>query len=70
MEIRQARKLSSLSLPDGVQIALLGNWSKPFPLIHDPFSLSEDYFIICFHVIEMAVKQLCREYVVTKGGVD
>jgi len=40
------------------------------PLIHDPFSLSEDYFIICFHVIDMAVKQLCREYVVAKGGVD
>ena len=71
MEIRQARKLSSLSLPDGVQIALLGNWSKPFrPHIHDPFSLSEDYFFTCFQVIERAVKQLCREYVVAKGGVD
>jgi len=71
MEIRQARKLSSLSLPDGVQIALLGNWSKPFrPHIHDPFSLSEDYFFTCFQVIELAVKRLCREYVVAKGGVD
>lgn len=68
MEIRQARKLASLSLPDGVHIGLLGNWSKPRrPHIHDPFSLSDDYFITCFQVIETAVKQLCTEYAVAKG---
>ncbi len=71
METRQAHKLSSLSLPDGVQITLLGNWSKPFrPHIHDPSSLSEDYFFTCYQVMEMAMKQLCRKYVVAKVGVD
>ncbi|SDA18613.1 protein-tyrosine phosphatase [Nitrosospira sp. Nsp18] len=68
MEIRQARKLISLSLPDEVHVGLLGSWSKPRRLhIHDPFSLSDDYFVTCFQVIETAVKQLCAEYAAAKG---
>ncbi len=64
MEIRQARKLARLLLPADVHVGLLGNWGKPRrPHIHDPFSLSEDYFVTCFQVIDTAVKQLCREFV-------
>jgi len=68
MEIRQARKLARSLLPAGVHVSLLGNWSKPRrPHIHDPFSLSDDYFVTCFQVIETAVKQLCREYEAAQG---
>ena len=63
MEIRQARKLAHSSLPADVHVGLLGNWGKPRRFhLHDPFSLSENYFVTCFQVIDTAVKELCREY--------
>lgn len=68
MEIRQARKLARSLLPADVHVGLLGNWGRPRRShIHDPFSLSEDYFVTCFQVIDAAVKQLCREYVAAQG---
>ena len=60
MEVRHARALR-LRLPDrsDVQIALLGSWcSPPMPHLHDPFSLSADYFDTCFRRVRQAVDAL------------
>jgi len=40
----------------GVQVTLLGLWSKPRrPHLHDPHTLSLDYFRTCFRTIDDAV---------------
>jgi protein-tyrosine phosphatase len=60
MEVRHARalRLRLLGRRD-VQIALLGSWcSSPMPHLHDPFSLSADYFDTCFRRVRQAVDAL------------
>lgn len=62
MEVRHARALRRRlwARPD-VQIALLGAWcSPPMPHLHDPFSLSADYFDTCFGRVRQAVGALNR----------
>jgi protein-tyrosine phosphatase len=60
MEIRQVKKLSQLLAGHrDVQIGLLGNYCTPLrPHLHDPFTLSEDYFHHCFKLIQTAVQAL------------
>lgn len=62
MEVRQVRALELL-LPSGkLQLALLGLWATPRrPHIHDPFSLSNEYFDTCFTVIESAIDNLAAD---------
>ena len=48
-----ARRYASLQ---GVQVTLLGLWSSPRrPHLHDPHTLSLDYFSTCFRTIDDAV---------------
>ncbi|WP_448556516.1 arsenate reductase/protein-tyrosine-phosphatase family protein [Thalassotalea montiporae] len=63
MEVRQANKLSlQLANYKNIQIGLLGNYCKPVhPHLHDPFSLSLEYFDHCFGLIENGVMNLSRE---------
>lgn len=60
MEIRQARELRRrLGNRQDVQICLLGMWCKyTMPHLHDPYSLSDEYFDICFRRIGEAVRNL------------
>jgi protein-tyrosine phosphatase len=60
MEVRHARALQRrLHARRDVQIALLGSWcSPPMPHLHDPFSLSADYFDTCFRRVHQAVDGL------------
>lgn len=58
MEIRQARQLAARGYPAG-SIALLGHWSTPLRIhIHDPYTLSDEYFMTCFTLIHSAVRNL------------
>lgn len=68
MEIRQARRLQErLQQPQyqhftNLQVGLLGTLCRPpRPHLHDPFSLSPDYFQTCFSYIEDAVNRLVRQ---------
>lgn len=62
-EVRQARRLAKLFADRPVQIALLGDWSRPRrPHLHDPFTLSREYFETCFAHIESAVDALAQEW--------
>lgn len=59
MEVRQARLLQQKLAGTGAQVALLGLWAKPArPHIHDPMSLSDEYFRTCYRVIESAVENI------------
>lgn len=61
MELRHAERLAKRGIPER-QIALLGHWARPVRYhIHDPQTLSVDYFRSCFTVIESAVRQLVAE---------
>lgn len=62
MEIRHARELQRrlIAQPD-VQISLLGLWcTPPSPHLHDPFTLSDAYFLQCFTRVRQAVHALHR----------
>ena len=63
MEIRQARRIhKQLADKSDVQIGLLGSYCvPPRPHLHDPFSLSEEYFQTCFAHIEVAVDSLASK---------
>lgn len=62
MEVRQAHELRRrLGKRTDVQVCLLGNWCSPvMPHLHDPFSLSADYFDTCFTRIRQATQNLAR----------
>jgi protein-tyrosine phosphatase len=61
MEVRHARALRRRLRRHDVQIALLGSWcSPPMPHLHDPFTLSADYFDTCFRRVRQAVDGLSR----------
>ena len=58
MEIRHARRLVACGYP-AESIILLGNWATPHRIhIHDPYSLSDEYFMSCFTIINSAVQNL------------
>ena len=60
MEVRQAHEVRRrLNGRSDVFVALLGMWcSPPMPHLHDPFSLSDSYFDICFSRVRTAVENL------------
>jgi protein-tyrosine phosphatase len=60
MEIRQAHELRRrLNGRTDVSVSLLGLWGAPLmPHIHDPFTLSEEYFDTCFIRVQHAVSGL------------
>ncbi len=61
MEVRHARRLVALGVPDKA-IALLGHWATPHRIhIHDPHTLSDAYFRTCFTVIQSAIRELALE---------
>lgn len=63
MEVRQVHELRRrLGDRSDVQVALLGNWCPaPMPHLHDPFTLSDDYFDTCFTRIRQAVVRLAND---------
>lgn len=67
MEPWQARLLAeACSGRDGVQITLLGLWSRPRrPHIHDPHRLGGDYFRTCFRIIDSGVAAIVAR---ARGG--
>lgn len=61
MELRHAHRLVDRGVPAD-QIALLGHWARPIRYhIHDPDTLSVDYFRSCFATILPAVTLLLAE---------
>lgn len=60
MEPRQAQALAVRYVSDpAIQVTLLGLWSHPRrPHLHDPHTLSPDYFRTCFDLIDTAVAAL------------
>lgn len=58
MEVRHVRWLIDSGIPSSA-IALLGFWAAPQRIhLHDPHTLSNDYFATCFTLIESAVRKL------------
>ena len=61
MEVRQARRIASLVADKDVQVSLLGLWGTPRRVhIHDPHTLSAEYFETCFERIKSSVEGLHR----------
>jgi protein-tyrosine phosphatase len=61
MELRHAYRLIARGIP-AERIALLGHWARPIRYhIHDPDTLSTDYYRSCFAVILPAVNNLLNE---------
>ena len=62
MEVRQAHEVRKrLQGRDDVFVALLGMWCEPsMPHLHDPFSLSAEYFDTCFKRVDVAVNNLSK----------
>jgi protein-tyrosine phosphatase len=66
MEIRHARRLVQAGY-DPQAITLLGHWASPHRIhIHDPHTLSDEYFRTCFTIIHSGVTNLV-DYL-RKGG--
>lgn len=62
MEVRHIARLRAAGIPAS-SIALLGAWSYPRRLhIHDPHTLSAEYFKTCFAVIESATRNLVADW--------
>jgi protein-tyrosine phosphatase len=69
MEIRQALALERHPKRGDAQIALLGTWARPHrPHLHDPITLSADYFETCYITIDQAVRNLAREVRQSRAG--
>lgn len=61
MEARHVERLVAKGIPRDA-IILLGAWSRPQRLhLHDPHTLSAEYFSTCFTLIESAVRKLGGE---------
>lgn len=61
MELRHANRLVEHGIATD-RIALLGHWAQPRRYhIHDPHTLSPEYFRTCFGVIAPAVERLATE---------
>jgi len=62
MEIRHARRLAKMTFKKKVSIGLLGAWATPpRPHIHDPHTLSPEYFATCYQVIVSAVEGIAAK---------
>lgn len=62
MELRHAHRLVARGIP-ARQIALLGQWAHPIRYhIHDPDTLSDNYFRTCFATLQPAVWRLLTEF--------
>ena len=62
MEVRQARRIAPLVADKDVQVSLLGLWSTPRRVhIHDPHTLSAEYFETCFDRIMSSVEALQKD---------
>jgi protein-tyrosine phosphatase len=67
MEVRHVRRLQKCAPTSGT-IALLGGWGRPQRLhLHDPHTLSPQYFQTCFSIIESATRQLVLEWQRQRG---
>jgi protein-tyrosine phosphatase len=62
MEPCHLRQLRVLADEPDVQSTLLGLWA-PYarPYLHDPYGLADDYFNICFDIIDSAVLSLAEK---------
>ena len=61
MELRHAHRLVGRGIP-AERIALLGHWARPIRYhIHDPDTLSVEYYRSCFAVLLPAVRNLVHE---------
>lgn len=61
MEIRHIKQLVAHGIP-AQAIAPLGHWASPHRIhLHDPHTLSDDYFRTCFALIHSAVINLAEE---------
>jgi protein-tyrosine phosphatase len=61
MELRHAHALVAHGIAPQA-IALLGWWGAPLRIhLHDPHTLSDDYFNTCFTLIESAVRRLVQD---------
>lgn len=62
MEIRHIKRLILSGVP-AQAIAPLGQWASPVRIhLHDPHTLSDDYFHTCFNLINSAVINLTEEF--------
>jgi protein-tyrosine phosphatase len=63
MEVRQAHEMKRrLGARDDVQVSLLGTWCDPvMPHLHDPYTLSDGYFDLCFERVRQAVYNLNKD---------
>ena len=63
METRQLRKIAADADLAPLQRNLLGSWARPsVPHLHDPFQLSDAYFLTCFRRIQSAVERLADDF--------
>ncbi len=61
MEVRHVHRLRAHGIPESA-IALLGHWATPHRIhIHDPHTLSEEYFRTSFTIIQSAVRELALQ---------
>lgn len=61
MEVRHINQLLAHGIPE-IAIAPLGNWASPHRIhLHDPHTLSDEYFRTCFSLIHSAVINLAAE---------
>ena len=61
MEVRHIRQLVARGYP-AEAIAPLGHWSSPHRIhLHDPHTLSDEYFQTCFTLIQSAVNHLAEQ---------
>lgn len=63
METRQLRRIAADAELAPLRRDLLGSWARPpVPHLHDPFQLSDAYFLTCFRRIQSAVETLAAEF--------
>ena len=70
MEVRQAHEMRRrLGARDDVQVCLLGMWCKPvMPHLHDPYTLGDSYFDVCFERVRQAVRKLSADLPLAHGA--
>ena len=63
METRQLRQIALDSGLSPLPRDLLGTWTRPpVPHLHDPYQLSDAYFLTCFRRIGSAVESLAVQF--------
>ncbi len=70
MEVRHVRRLRQAGLGH-LPIALLGAWSRPMRIhLHDPHTLSSEYFATCFAQIDSATRGLVHAWRGARDGAS